>query len=60
MKESRFSEYEEQLIQAGVTRHFKEARAAAIKAEINKRISQSNLRAESYKITKEDLAAIDV
>ena len=58
MKTVKFSDYEEQIIQAGVARHFKEARAAVIKAEIEKRISISNVNPESYKLTRDDLAMI--
>lgn len=53
MKEPKFSEYEEEIIQAGVDRYFKEARAEKIKAEIAKRISTSEQR--SCQITKDDL-----
>ena len=58
MKESKFSEYEEKIIQAGVERHFKEARAEKIKAEIARRISTSEPK--SYQLTKDDLMAFDV
>ena len=55
MKEKKFSEYEESLIEEGVKRYFKEARAAAIRSEIEKRITNAKYTSETYQLTQEDL-----